>query len=757
MSRPVASAAGELGLWGAVIVVWASDQENDGHGLGRRYGTPPANLPRLSAPLSQMKLWLGEHFQTIVSQNSERLVLWLPVAFAFGAGIACSVRANDNAFIWTGLTFTSLMAWLFALIMATRGASLRRGWFWMIAASLMLFAAAAFGGGGAALLRAKAVAAPVIADAKGVRIVTGFVEHVDKSQNGAWRATIAVSTIAGLAASERPKFVRLSLKQDEPPLPGAAVTCQAILRPPPGPVVPGAYDHSRRAWFGQLGGVGFALEPCARANLGAVPRAMVLKLALSEMRAKVSRAIVEAAPGPGAGFLAAITTGDRAWLSPEDTAALQVAGLSHIISVSGLHVSLLGGMVFLVIWRTFALIPALALRIDARKIGAVVALVATGAYTVFSGAEAPAVRAFIMSGIAFGAVILDRKAISMRGLALAAIAVLIVLPESALDPGFQMSFLATAALVAMWEVWDRQLPGETQRGPVRTVFLWLGAAAGTSFVAGLATAPVSASTFQRLSPWALPANLLVAPINDFIVAPSAVVAAALSPFGLGDFFWRIAGWGLGLNLKIAHFIAGLPGAGTQVAWTDTLPPVLMIFAILWITLWRSYIRYLGALPFVVGAIIWVVAPKPVGWISPEGKAVLATPKIGGPQLCRTSGGRFDAARLMDHAGLSQAQSDYLMPPTTVRLPRGCFAGEGDWTARYIEVGRGRAVLSLTMAGKSYAYGRGDIPDGALVMRSGWRVYLADKAPRQGPWAKRPVDGEVSDLDGGEGLRIGREQ
>jgi competence protein ComEC len=736
-------------------LVWASDRGGEGDDASR-YGTRPSILPRPRQPLYQIKMWAREHLQDVLAQNNERVVLWLPVAFAFGAGIACSIRADDPAFLWVGWCVLSLGIWFAGLVLASRTDHPRRIWVWTGLATLALFCAAFAGGGGAALLRAQAVAAPIIADAKGVRLVSGFIEHVDKSQSGAWRATIAVTAIAGVAAGDRPRFVRISLKQDEPPLPGSAVTCQTILRPPPGPVVPGAYDHSRRAWFQQLGGVGFALEPCQAAQLGDVPNAMAFKLKLSQWRAKASRAIVEAAPGPGAGFLAAITTGDRAWMSPEDTAALQVSGLSHIISVSGLHVSLLGGMVFLAIWRLFALVPAIALRLDARKIGALVAIIATGAYTVFSGSEAPAVRAFIMSGIAFGAIILDRKAISMRGLALAAIAVLMVLPESALDPGFQMSFLATSALVALWEVWEQRVPGETERGPLRTIALWLTAAAGTSFVAGLATAPVSAATFYRLSPWALPANLLVAPINDFIVAPAALLGAALSVFGVGEVFWKIAAWGLGLNLKIAHFIAGLPGAGMQVGWTDTLAPVLMIFAVLWITLWRSFVRFLGLIPFFIGIALWTFSPKPVGWISPEGKAVLATPAIGGPQLCKTSGGRFDGARLMDNAGLTQAQSDYLMPPTQTRLRRACFLGEGDWTARYIEVGRGRAVLSLTMDGKSYAYGRGDLPDGALIMRDGWRVRLADMPPRQGPWARR-LETVTSDLDGGEALRIGREQ
>jgi competence protein ComEC len=738
-------------------MVWAFDQKDE-EGADRfgGYGKLAPDLPRPRSHKSQAYVWIAERAQEALSQNAERVVLWLPVAFGFGAGVTCSVRADDSPLSWVLITFALLMAWLGGLVIAQRIANLTYGWFWTILAAIALVGAGFAGGGAAGLLRAKAVAAPVIADAKGARIITGYVEQVDKSQRGAWRALIRVQTIAGVAAGDRPAFVRISLKQDEPPLPGAALTCSAILRPPPGPVVPGAYDHSRRAWFARLGGVGFALEPCKPAHLGAAPHAMGFKLLVSHWRAKVSRAIVEAAPGPGAGFLAAITTGDRAWLSPEDTAALQVSGLSHIISVSGLHVSILGGMVFVVIWKLLALVPALALRVDARKIGAFVALVLTGAYTVFSGAEAPAVRAFIMSGIAFGAVILDRKAISMRGLALAAIAVLMVLPESALEPGFQMSFLATAGLVAMWELWDRQVPGESQRGPVRTVLLWIGAAAGTSFVAGLATAPVSAATFHRLSPWALPANLLAAPINDFIVAPAAMAAAVLSAFGVGDVFWQIAGWGLSLTLKIAHFIAGLPGAGMQVAWTDATAPVLMIFATLWLTLWRSWLRFGAVIPFMIGITIWIVAAKPVGWIGPEGRAVLATPHQGGPQLCRTSGGRFDAARLMGNAGLSDAQSDFLMPPSQAQLRRGCFVGEGDWQARYVEVGRGRGVLALSLNGQTHAFGRGDILDGALLMRKGWRVYLADRQPRQGPWA-RTSQSAPADLDGGEALRFGREQ
>jgi competence protein ComEC len=144
---------------------------------------------------------------------------------------------------------------------------------------------------------------------------------------------------------------------------------------------------------------------------------------------------------------------------------------------------------------------------------------------------------------------------------------LVVLPESAIDPGFQMSFLATAALVALWEIWERRRDGAPEVGLLQLGAMWLGGAAATSVVAGLATAPISAATFGRVSVWSLPANVLAAPILDFWVAPFSLLAAGLAPFDLDDWAWQAAAEGLSITLKIAHFIADLPGADARVAWT----------------------------------------------------------------------------------------------------------------------------------------------------------------------------------------------
>ena len=258
-------------------MVWASDQEEAQKSWPAGYGKPARDLPRLAPQKSQMMLWLKERWQDVLAQNSERIVLWLPVGFAFGAGVTGSVRANDTPLIWVLITFGLLLSWFGSLLVAQQSTHHRRAWAWTSIAALSVIGAAFSGGGAASLLRAQAVAAPVIADARSARLVTGYVVQVDKSQRGAWRATINVSSIAGVPARDRPAFVRISLSQDERPLPGSPIVCSAILRPPPGPVVPGAYDHSRRAWFQRLGGVGFALKPCTSPDLGDATRAMDFK------------------------------------------------------------------------------------------------------------------------------------------------------------------------------------------------------------------------------------------------------------------------------------------------------------------------------------------------------------------------------------------------------------------------------------------------------------------------------------------------
>lgn len=679
--------------------------------------------------------WLDAMRQGLQGER-ERLILWGPVGFAAGAALACGPVAGHPPHGWL-LTVGGALACAFGF-----GAAGQRWPHGVIgtlcaALALMCLLTAGFAGGAAAaLLRAASVAAPVIPSQTPALSVRGFVETLDRSQSGAWRATLRVHAIEGVPAAAWPHRVRITLRDPAPALPGAAVACVAVLRLPPGPVAPGAYDFARRAWFQRIGAVGYATAPCGTADLGEPDWRFRMASELTRARISAARHIAAVSPTPGGALLAAVATGERGLMDAETTEALQVSGLSHIVSVSGLHVALVSGLVFVVLWRALALVPGLALRLDTRKAAAITAFAIAFAYTVFTGAEAPAVRACVMAGVAFGAIVFNRKAITMRGLAVAAMLVLAVRPESAMEPGFQMSFLATAALVALWEALEKPAT-DLPRHPLSHALTWLGAAAAASFVAGLATAPVAAATFGRLAPYALPANVLAAPLTDFVVGPFAVLAATLAPFGWDKPFWAVAAWGMDGTVWIAHAAAALPGADARAPWTGPVPPAVLVTAVVWLSLWRTGLRWLGLGLGVAGAVMWAAEPRPVGWIAPGGSAVLATPLGAAASLCGTKGSRFNALRLLDAAGVGKAEADRLAPEGRFRLRPECAVGEGDWEARYLPAQSGPAVLSISLDGRSHAFGPGDLAQGALVLREGWRVRLYAPASGSAPWRREP--------------------
>lgn len=664
-----------------------------------------------------------------------------------GAALGCTLLA--------ALPPAPVVAALVLLGLLGAGAQLagvRSGREWLLWLGLVVLMGAAVAGGCASvLLRAQAVAAPVIAADGGPRQLAGTIIDIDRAQSGAWRATLDVQGIDGLSADETPRRVRISLREDRAPAVGTRLSCLATLNPPPAPVVPGAYDFARAAWFKQLGGVGYALKPCT-----ALPAAPATGMparfaeALAAARQSTAAGLAEGHGGAG-GFLAAIATGDRSWLDPVDVEALQASGLAHIVSVSGLHVALVSGLVFLAVWRGLALWPWIALRVDARKPAAAAAFAAALAYTIFTGAEAPAVRACVMTAVVLGAVLLERQGVTRRGLAIAALLILAVRPESAMEPGFQMSFLATLALVSLWEA---ARPGATGTFAIlRDPRGWIVATLLAGAVAGAATAPIAASVFHRVSPWSMAANLMSAPLQDFVVAPAALTAVVLSPLGWDEPFWQLARWGLDRILDIAHWVAVWPGAGATVADAGPVPPLLLVAAIVILCLARTVLRWLAVPLALAGLCLWWLAPPVEGWIAPQGRAFLAAPAGSWPQLCFLPGARFDAVRLVDEAGLPARTARAVVPPPRTRGDDSCLAGGSDWTLHFEPDGAGDLHPVLTVQGLPRALSPDELAGGGLLLRRGRSLDLVTQAPAHAPWyrARAGARAGASGGAGGEAL------
>jgi competence protein ComEC len=489
--------------------------------------------------------------------------------------------------------------------------------------------------------RSHSVAGPVL-DFRYYGAVEGRIVAIDRSQSDAVRLTLDHVVLDRIPPERTPQRVRLSLQGDRSAdiavQPGLRVMLTGHLSPPSGPVEPGGFDFQRHAWFSRLGAVGYARTPL----MGVAEPASGLWI--FQFRMAASARIQAVLAGDTGGFASAITTGDRAGISPEALDALRASNLSHLLAISGLHMGLMTGVVFAALRIAIALVPPLVLRVPARSIAAAGALAAAAFYLALSGGNVATQRAFVMVAVALCALMIGRRAISLRGVAIAATIVLVMRPEALMGPGFQMSFAATTALVAVFG-WmrDGKIPmGPDWAKPVVAVFV-------SSAVAGFATAPIAAAHFNAIAQYGLLANLVSVPLMGILVIPAAVVAAVLAPLGLeAAGLWAMS---LGVNwiLYVAHFVASLPQARTYVVGPGALVLPLLALGFLTLLLWRGRLRWSGVVAMAASFVIWSGTERPDVLISDTGTLVgLMTPQ--GRALSKERGAGFVADNWLENDG-----------------------------------------------------------------------------------------------------------
>lgn len=544
-----------------------------------------------------------------LAAQRDRWRLWAPVAF--GAGCAVYFALPSEPPLWPLLLFAAATGGVWIL-------ARRRGAGRAMTVPLMLLACLALGLA-ASKARTERIAAPIAPAMAEPVLIEGWVVDVDSPGARGSRVVLAPVRIRGLAPEETPIRLRATLRGAAPP-PGAPIRVFAILNPPPPPASPGSYDFGRNAFFQSMGGVAFALGETRPAVLPDPPDGLKRMMWLNGVRFDLASRIVARLGERTGGVAAAMTTGHEAWLDQGDMDAMRDSGLYHILSISGLHMAIVGGFVFFGARLIVAAWPWLALRVSGKKAAAAAGLVAVGAYLLISGGPPPAERAAVTASIAFLAILLDRRAISMNALAVAAFVVLAFRPESVVQPGFQMSFAATAALVALAEAWPtrtREISAPWIIVTVQRFGAWLFAACAASLVAGLATGPFVMQHFNRTALYGLLANVATAPISSFLMMPALALGAALEPLGLGGPFLAAAGWGVEAMLAIGHWTAGLPGAVVIVSSAPAAALPTAFLGLLWLCLWKGPGRWLG-LPFACAVLIWPRPAAPDIWIGDGG-------------------------------------------------------------------------------------------------------------------------------------------
>ena len=482
---------------------------------------------------------------------------------------------------------------------------------WEPVQPVAIFAACILCGYLACGVRVALVAAPML-EGEWYGAVTGRIVGIDRSQSGSLRLTLDRVWLEDVARPATPARVRLSLQGDQrwlDPVPGAVVMATAFLSPPQGAVEPGAFDFRRMAFFDGLGAVGYTRAPVLLWQEPAPGEARIGRL-----RADLSAGIrAEMAGDPGA-FAAGVLTGDRSGLSREAVEALRDSSLAHLLAISGMNMAFLIAFVFALLRYGLALIPPVALRVNSKKLAAGVSLGVAAFYLMLSGSNVATERAFIMVAVMLVAVLLDRRAITLRSVAIAAVILLLWQPEALLSPGFQMSFAATVALIAGFGLVSRRMePGASPRVVQFVLALVL-----SSLLGGVATAPYAAAHFNRFTDYGLVANLLTGPVMGLVVMPAGAVAGLLAPVGLHGLPLAVMELGCLWILYVAREVAALEGAVTAIPAPPGAVLPMLTLGLCWLVFWPGRWRWAGLAGVVGALVLWQGAARPAVLIGPGG-------------------------------------------------------------------------------------------------------------------------------------------
>ncbi len=559
-----------------------------------------------------------------------RLLPWVPVAF--GTGIAAYFAADREPV--ASVAAATAAALCIAAFLARR---------YPIFPAVVMLAALSAGFATAALKTAR-IAHGVLARPMFSVSMKGFVETREERERTD-RFVLRVEEMDAPKGFTKLERVRLSVKKGTAPAVGSFVELKARLLPPLSPLRPGSYDFGRDMYFQGIGASGFAMGAIKTVE---APRSggTYLRYAatMQGMRDAIDARIRSVLSGDSRAIATALLTGRRDAISAPVNDAMFISGLGHVLSISGYHMAVVAGVVFFAVRALLALFPTLTVTFPIKKWSAAAAFVAAAFYLLLSGAEVATQRSFFMTAVVLIAVMVDRRAITFRTLAVAAMIVLLIAPEALVHPSFQMSFAATLGLVALVQLGMPNLFASPDNSQVARAALWGGREitmlALASLVAGLATMPYAAFHFHRVTPYGVLANLAAMPVVSVLVMPAGLLGLLAMPFGFDGVFWRLMDFGIGWMIAVSQWVAALPGAIGRLAAFGTGPLAAMSAGIIALGLLRTPLRWAGA-GLIALATLWALTtPQPDILVAGDGHTVGVRAKDGRLRLMRTAKDAF---------------------------------------------------------------------------------------------------------------------
>ncbi|MGB9152244.1 MAG: ComEC/Rec2 family competence protein, partial [Alphaproteobacteria bacterium] len=607
-------------------------------------------------------------------RERSRWVYWAPVALA--AGIVVYFELPFEPSLWA-LAIVPVIA---------AGAWFVRHLSW--AAAIILFVLALAGlGFSAAQVETRMDERPMLDRDYGPVPIAGRVAMTELMPDGI-RLTLTHPRIGHLPPEATPEKIRIKLKDltlDDAPPTGAEINLYGQVGPFSEPVAPGATDFRWQSYFKHLGGLGWGYGKITVEDPAPPTSSIREKFSLMFERARktLARHVYDHLSGDIAAMTATRLNGEQTAISPPVIEAMRIAGLSHLLSTSGFHVTIMGLLIYFPLRMIFASIPWLALRYPIKKWAAGAAIFSALGYTFLVGSQAATLRSMIMTGLAMLAITVDRRATALRLVMLSAGIGMLIEPDATMGPSFQMSFAAVFCLiVANQKAWDWASGDFTDFMPewFKSVTAHIWGIARTSLIATAATTPFAIYHFQTLSLYGFIANVVAIPITSFWVMPSILLAYITAPFGLDGIFIDAAGAGVAITIHIATTVAAWP---YSIFYWPAMPGfalAIIVLGGLWLCIWREKWRYLGLLPIIIGMMYPLYTPKPDFFVTPDGREWAARLDDGRLAVSNLDHDKFSVTQWQQRLGNVETIDSSQLPPDNAQIrcdQEGCVYRHGE--------------------------------------------------------------------------------
>ena len=474
----------------------------------------------------------------------------------------------------------------------------------------------------------------------------GRIDNIIPLDHG-YRILLSDIKVKKLNKNHTPHKIRLTVKtQLNDAKIGDYVKLSAILNKPMQPYLPNGYNFARDAYFKQIGAVGYSVS-----NLN-ILETNDLTWRINALRNRIQARVNQSIGSYTGSIATALMLNEYSNLDKQILADLRSTGLAHILSVSGMHLSLVAAIFFFSSRFLLNLFEPLALKIHCKKIAAAISLLGSLGYLLISGMEVAAIRSFIMTSMIIMAIIIDRTSTPMRAIALAASIILLISPENIIHPSFQMSFAAVLALIACFELFGKIKFDFADFNFIQKGLFYLTSLSFASLVAGLATMPFALYHFSQSSNYSILANLLAVPITSFLLMPCVVLTFILYPLHLEFLSLYPMKLGIELMIKIAHYIANLPHSVTLFAKITDANLLIIVFGMLWFCIWNSKIRIAGIAIIIFAAILQSFTPKADIFIDWKNKNIAVLDKYNRLVFLTKPLAKFKKKLLMNHLGTS---------------------------------------------------------------------------------------------------------